>query len=83
MRPFRESAARKSANYLFSPAANDKSPRPIDDPEVRAYLRTRAEAVGGGRKPTAVEFCFADADVDVRTRTYVNVPACDSVRVTL
>lgn len=81
--PVRPSAARDSADHVFAPGGNRRSPRPVDDPAVRAFVAERAAALGGGRTPVAVDFCWRAGSVDARTGRYADMPPCDVMRVAL
>lgn len=71
----RFSAARPSLNYAFKPGKQI-------DTETRSWLERRAQALGGGPKPSSVEICWQDAAVNVSDASVVNAKPCDTTVVT-
>lgn len=80
---FRFSSALPSVRYMFHPDGAGVRRGLVEDLDVRAWLTERARALGDGRDPAAVNFCWRDEILDVDDGSLSSDGPCDDVLVTL
>lgn len=80
---FRFSSALPSAKYMFHPDGDGAKSGLHEGGDVKSWLSEQARALGGGREPSFINFCWHEETIDVDDASVTDNGPCKNMRIDL